>query len=206
MKKKFLKAGVFFLVGGFLVSCTAQKPVAKELPQIKGKKVLMIIASHNFRDEEYSIPRKILESAGATVICASSTLKPARGMLGMVVKPDILIEKVKPEDYDGFIFVGGVGASEYWGNPQVHSLIRKAVKMGKIVAAICIAPVTLAKAGVLKGKKATVWPSEKRELLKKGAIYTGKRVEVEKNIITADGPKSSSLFAEEIVKALSRKK
>ncbi|MDI6891369.1 MAG: DJ-1/PfpI family protein, partial [Thermodesulfovibrionales bacterium] len=140
---------------------------------------------------------------GAKVTIASFSLEVATGMLGMKVTPDILIKDVNVASYDAVIFVGGVGAAEYWDDPVAHNISREAVRQNKILCAICIAPVTLANAGVLKGKKATVWKSEKGKIEAKGAIYTGTGVQVDGRIITADSPASAEKFGEMIVKALS---
>jgi len=173
-----------------------------EMPRIDGKKVLMIIASGNFRDEELLEPKAIFEKQGAQVTVASTTLKKVRGMLGATITPEILVEKVKVEDYDVIIFVGGSGASQYWNDTVAHEIAKEACQQGKILGAICIAPVTLANAGVLEGKKATVFGSEKERLKAKGVIYTGADVQIEGNIITADGPTSATKFGEAIVRAL----
>jgi protease I len=105
-------------------------------------------------------------------------------------------------DYDAVIFVGGVGAEEYWDDATAHAIATATVNTGKLLCAICIAPVTLAKAGVLKGKRVTVFSSERDKLEAEGAIYTGKNVEVDGKIITANGPNAATEFAEAIVKAL----
>ena len=175
----------------------------KVMPPIpKVKSVVMIIASKNFRDEEYSVPRKILERAGYKVVVASSSTRAAKGMLGLVVKPDIPLNRVKVNAYDAIIFVGGTGAKEYWDNSTAHQIAKQAAKYRKILGAICIAPVTLAKAGVLKGVKATVWSSEANQLKAAGAVYTGKAVTRDGNIITANGPGAAKEFGETILKAL----
>ena len=166
------------------------------------KKAVMIIANDGFRDEELAQPREILEQNGIEVKIASSALSQARGMLGAKVKPDILLTSINAEDFDAIIFVGGQGASEYWDDPLAHRLAQEAIKQNRIVAAICIAPVTLAKAGILKGRRATVWSAEADQLKAGGANYTGEPVEKDGNIITANGPTSAREFGEEIVMAL----
>jgi protease I len=110
---------------------------------------------------------------------------------------------MKIEEYDAIIFVGGQGASFYWNDPTAHKIVKQAIEKGKIVAATCISPVTLANAGILKNKKATVWPSEADKLIEKGAIYTGTKVEVDDNIITAVGSEQIEEVSEAILKALS---
>lgn len=165
----------------------------------------MVIAHKIFRDEEYLKPKQILAEAGFTIVTASSKLGEAVGKLGAKVKPDILITEAKIEDYKAIVFVGGAGSEEYQNNAVAHKLIHDALQQNKIVAAICIASVILANAGILKSKKATVFPSGKEQLISAGAVYTDKPVEQDGNIITANGPESAAEFAEAIKKALSGK-
>ena len=168
------------------------------------KSVVMIIASENFRDEELLQPQEVLERNGIKVKVASTTLQEVRGMLGAKVKPDILVQDIDVRDFAAVIFIGGIGASQYWDDPLAHALAQSALNNNKIVAAICIAPVTLAKAGILKGKQATVWSSESAQLKAGGANYTGRAVQKDGNIITAAGPFAAREFAEEISRALQK--
>ncbi len=167
-------------------------------------KVVMIIAHSNFRDEELFKTKDVLEDKGIKVTIASSALSLARGMLGGTVKPDILIDQIDVKNYDAIAFVGGIGASEYWENPMAHKIIKEAIEKKKVIAAICIAPVTLAKAGILKGKKVTSWHDVANKLAKEGGIYTGKDVEVDGLIVTAAGPSAAKGFGEAILKALGK--
>jgi protease I len=179
---------------------------AKEatMGKLSGKKVLMIIASDRFRDEEYATPRRLLEEAGASVTVASSRLGMATGMLGLKVKPDITIQDAKMEDYDAVVFVGGMGSTEYWDNPVAHAIARSAYAQGKVTSAICLAPMTLANAGLLKGRRATIWSDAAREFQTKGVVYTGKPVESDGQIITGSCPDAAEAFGKALVEALSR--
>lgn len=166
------------------------------------KKAVLIIAHDRFRDEEFLEPKKILEEGGVKVTVASSSLETATGMLGAKAKPDILLKDVKAEDYDAVVFIGGSGASEYWSNSTAHSIAKEALEKGKLLGAICIAPVTLAKAGLLKGKHVTVFESEIEKIKAEGAVYTGGGVEKDGNIITGQGPAYAAKFGEAILSAL----
>jgi protease I len=168
------------------------------------KKAVMIIANKNFRDEEYEKPYAILKAKGVAITTASSSSGEAKGMLGARVKAEVLVSSVKADDYDAVIFVGGGGASEYFNLPAAHKIATDAIAKGKLLCAICIAPSTLANAGVLKGRKATCFSSEAGNLRAKGAIYTGKPVEQDGNIITANGPESATKFGEAIASALGK--
>ena len=169
---------------------------------LTGKRVLMVIASSQFRDEEYQKPRVILEREGAHVKVASSSLKESTGMLGLKVKPDILLKDAQMESFDAVVFVGGMGATEYWENPDAHALARAAFSAGKPTTAICLAPMTLANAGLLKGKKATIWKDVVGDFKTKGVVYTGKPVERDGNLITGSGPDAAEEFGKALVEAL----
>lgn len=169
--------------------------------------VLFMVPAKDFRDEEYSEPRKILEEAGFNIKVASSTVRNIRGRFGLEITPEIQLEDIKHEEFDALVLVGGPGAQEYFRNLLAHQIVNNFNNAGKIVAAICIAPSTLANAGVLKGKKATAYATELMTLKNQGAIVSLKAVpvEVSGNVVTANGPDASKEFGEAILKLLKEK-
>jgi len=106
------------------------------------------------------------------------------------------------DDFDAIIFIGGVGAREYFNNGVAFDIAREAADKGKILAAICIAPSVLANAGVLNGVRVTSFPSERPRLQRAGAIYTGAAVERDGPIITGIGPEAARLFGEAVADAI----
>jgi len=172
------------------------------MKRLAGMKVLMVIAKSKFRDEEYAEPRAVLENEGVLITVASSSLDVAVGMLGLKVKPDILIGSAKEKDYDGIVFVGGGGAKEYFDSPVAHKLAQTFFKQGKLTSAICIAPATLANAGILKGKRATAFPSSESALRSHDALLTGEPVSVDGNVVTGVGPEAAKQFGEKLVEVL----
>lgn len=165
-------------------------------------KVLFVIAYEGFRDEEYAEPRRILEENGVKVETASTQLGTAQGKLGMQAPVDRLYDQVDAADWDGVVFVGGPGSSGFWDDPVAHKLIRDMSQAGKVTAAICSACVTLAKAGVLKGRRATVFPGDKDEFAPLVGDYTAADCEVDGIFITATGPGSAEQFGNELAKQL----
>ena len=182
--------------------CRKEELDTSKLPSIAGKKVVMVVARKDFQEEELFEPKRIIEQAGGKVVVASSSLNEAKGMLGKTCKPDILVKNVNVDEFDAVVFVGGTGASEYWNDSKAIAVAKSTAEKGKLLCAICIAPVTLANAGLLNGKKATVWEGEADKLKAKGANYTGAAVEVDGNLITANGPESAAQFGRAIVNAL----
>lgn len=168
------------------------------------KTVALIIAEKTFRDEEYQIPKNILETEGFKVLTVSTTRGKAVGRFGLEVKPDLLLDELRNCEPDALIFVGGGGSSQYFNDLTAHELARSVYTKGKIVGAICIAPVILAKAGLLKGKKATVFPDGQDELRLGGADYTGNQVEADGLLLTGAGPEAAENFALCLVKLLKK--
>ena len=171
------------------------------------KKIAIIIAFNNFRDEEYFIPKQVLEMAGNKVITVSSQLGKAIGTYGGEVEIDMILEDIKINKFDAVIFAGGSGALAYLENKTCWNIAKDALSNNKVLGAICIGPAILAKAGVLSGKKATIWssPMDKSavKMLKQGkAIYDKGPVTQDGNIITANGPEVSRKFGEVIADIL----
>lgn len=172
---------------------------------LSGKRVLMVIAPENFRDEELLHTKEELERVGVETTIASTKTGVTKGLLGATVTPDLKLDQVSVGDYDAIVFVGGPGSSVYFNNKQALSIATQMFSKGKKTCAICIAPVILANAGLLKGKRATVWDGDYvRKIESKGATYTGKPVEVDGNIITANGPAAAREFGRTIAKELER--
>jgi protease I len=186
----------------------AEGPVLRQAAEggpdhrLRGKRILFILPPRSFRDEEYEIPRTVFEASGASVTVASLSLTPAKGMLGGIVHPDVSVQDVRPGSFDALLLVGGTGCSVFWHNDAVHTLVKDFDRSGGTIGAICLAPVTLANAGVLQGKPATAYPSAGEFLAWKGATYPAKTVEKAGNIVTANGPDAAEEFARMLAQAL----
>lgn len=171
------------------------------------KKLAIIVASKDFRDEEYFIPQAIFKKEGLPFKIFSDKKGVIIGVYGGEGFAGEEIEKLNVEDFSGVVFVGGPGAAKLLDNEKSYKIAKEALRKNVLLAAICISPTILAKAGVLEGKGATVWNSsmerEPIKILKKfGTRYENKDVVVDGRIITANGPESAEKFAKEIVKGI----
>jgi protease I len=165
-------------------------------------KVAMFIAFQGFRDEEYVEPKKVLEAAGHKVTTVSTSKGEARGKFRVTAQVDKTVAEITPADYDALALVGGPGALEYLDNTKVYDLFRKADELGKVIGAICISPVVLAHAGLLKGRTVTCWPDGSGEVEKGGGKYTGAELEIDGRLITANGPLPAKKYGQAIAEAL----
>jgi protease I len=152
-----------------------------------------------FEESEYGIPRAILEDKGAVITVASSSLDVLAGHQGLEVQPDVVLSDVHAADYDAMVFIGGYGYNR--DDHQAQRIAQEAVAEGKLLAAICVAPITLAKAGVVEGKRVTTSGGYK-ELKEAGAILSAASIERDGLIITANGPAAAQEFGEAIAAAL----
>ncbi len=177
-------------------------PMSAETPGDVSKKILMVIAPENFRDEELFEPKKIFEDNGVIVTIASTSTGTAKGMLGATVKPDMALADVNMSEYEAIVIIGGAGSKDYlWENMELRRMVKDANARNRVVSAICISPVVLARAGVLEGKRCTVFPDPEcvDELKEHGAVYVNKDVVVSDNIITGRDPKSAKSFARAVL-------
>jgi len=167
-----------------------------------GKKAALIIGSQNFQEEELYGTKRVLDAAQVQTVISSTRTGTIQGMLGNMAEASIPVNRLKVDDYDAIIFIGGPGAAEYASNPTVMNMVRETVRKGKVIAAIGVAPTILANANVLAGTRVTSYISERDRLIQAGATYTVFAVQRDRSIITATGPQAAAQFGRVIVDAL----
>ncbi len=174
----------------------------------KRAKIIVVIAPQYCCDEELFRLKAALEKRDIDIVVAGTTLAAAQGeRLGTKVKPDTTIHEINIKDYDGIVIGSGTGCREFlWQDESLKELVRLAFAGNKLIAASCNAPVVLARAGILKGKSATVWasPEAVAELEHAGATYENEPVVISGNIITGRDLTALEKFAEAIVAELLR--
>jgi deglycase len=173
--------------------------------KLDGKKVLMVIPHTQFRDEEFFEPKKSLEDEGAKVVVASTTARICRGMKGGTAQAEIAIADAKADDYAGIVLCGGSSVPEFfWNDKKLQELVTAMANAGKVIGAICLSTVVLAKAKLLAGREATVYflPQALEELKAAGAKYVQETLLIHNNIILAEGPPDSQRFGQAIRSAL----
>ena len=129
-----------------------------------------------------------------TMVSVSDSLQ-VRGRSNIAVIADELWDDAKPAKSDMLILPGGMPGVTYLEEHEgLRDLLVKFAEEGKEVAAICAAPTILGKLGILKGKKATVYP---------GAEVIDKEVVTDGNITTSRGAGTAIPFALRLIEILS---
>ncbi len=164
---------------------------------------IVILLENGFEEIEMMIPADVLKRVGFEVVLAG-VQKTVTGSHNIKIETDVQIHEIDPAYFDCVILPGGMpGSTNLKKNPDVLTLIQKMNSAGKIIAAICAAPIVLMQAGILKGKKAAGHPSIRNELV--GVMYSPAMTESSGNIITGKGPGAAYEFTAKIAEIMGKK-
>ncbi len=186
-----------------LLNVGRQKPFT--IFKIMSSKALLIISSTGYQPMEYGATKAVLEQSGIKVATGSDKLGKAKAVDGTTTEAEVKVNEVNINDYSALFFIGGPGALASLDNGDSYNLLRAWQASGKPFGAICISPRILAKAGVLKNKKATGWDGDGKlsEVFNEfGVEYVRENVVVDGNVITANGPLAAEEFGRKIVGVL----
>jgi 4-methyl-5(b-hydroxyethyl)-thiazole monophosphate biosynthesis len=160
------------------------------------EKHAIIILADGFEEIEAVTPIDLLRRAGIHMTILGLHSLEVRGSHDIVVRAAMLFDDFAAP-FDALVLPGGPGHKLLLGSEKLLEMIRATCARNLLCAAICAAPVVLAKAGILKGKKATCFPGEEGNL--SGAIFIEKETVVDGNIITSRGAGTSVDFSLEII-------
>ena len=129
------------------------------------KKQVLCILGPGFEEIEAIAPIDLLRRAGAEVTIASlGDERLVTGRCGIPVQADTALSRVGAQEFDLLVIPGGPGVKQLRADGRPAQLALAQVQAGKPVAAICAAPLVLADAGLLTGKKFTAHFSTRSEL------------------------------------------
>lgn len=164
------------------------------------KRVLVPLAE-GFEELEAVTIIDMLRRAGIEVVVAALAENPVTGSHGIALSADVTLDDVSGQEFDLIALPGGMpGAANLRDDPRIGGIIRRLHEGGRHVAAICAAPMVLAAAGVLEGRRATCFPG----FLDRTAdlILVDEPVVVDGRVITSRGPGTALDFALELVAQL----
>uniref|UniRef100_A0A0K8TQW7 Putative transcriptional regulator dj-1 n=1 Tax=Tabanus bromius TaxID=304241 RepID=A0A0K8TQW7_TABBR len=167
-------------------------------------KSALVILAPGAEEMEFVISADVLRRAGISVTVAglkgADDVKCSRDI---VIKPDATFESVAQKQFDVVVMPGGLGGSNAMAESSAFGeFLKKQEASGKLIAAICAAPIALAAHGVCVGKSLTSYPSVKDKLADKYKYVDDKKVVQDGQLITSRGPGTAFDFALEVSKAL----
>jgi 4-methyl-5(b-hydroxyethyl)-thiazole monophosphate biosynthesis len=161
-------------------------------------KVLVLLVE-GFEEIEAFTVVDVLRRAGAEVVVAGYPGNIIKGAHDVRIVTDARLIDLDCEQFDVLVLPGGYpGYLNLLKSERVLELTKNFVEKGKLVCAICAAPLVLAKLGYLKERRATIYPGFEKEL----GRPRDEKVVIDENIITSQGPGTAMHFAFAIVEKL----
>lgn len=155
-------------------------------------KVVVLLAD-GFEEVEAMAIVDILRRAKVETVIAGLHEGPVVSARAVRILADTTIDSIKTDDFDMIVLPGGQpGSDNLNADERVKRLVREFSAAGKLTGAICAAPYVLANAGVLTGKRVTVYPSYKDQL--GGAEYLDQSVVTDGSVVTGSGPGTALSF------------
>ncbi|MBQ9298280.1 MAG: DJ-1/PfpI family protein [Clostridia bacterium] len=171
------------------------------------KKKVAVMFANGFEEIEALTVVDIIRRSNIECDMISIENKEVQGCHGVIVKADKIISDINKNEYTMIVLPGGLpGADNLRDCNELIEWIKVfANNPNKYVAAICAAPQVFAKAGIVKGKKVTSYPSSEFRKILNEAEYiddVNQKVVADGNIITSRGPATAFPFAYRLVEIL----
>lgn len=165
-------------------------------------KQALIFLAEGFEEIEAVTPLDLLRRAGVDAKFVSLTGNLAvTGAHGITYHADMLFAHDIAQQTDMLILPGGMPGAEHLQNhTALGKLLLEFDTAKKFICAICAAPMVLGHLGILKGKKATIYPGMESRLI--GAEAVTDKVCRDGHIITSQAPSTAMLFTLSLIAAL----
>ncbi len=158
--------------------------------------VYMFLAN-GFEETEAIGCLDVLRRAEIDVKTVGISGKNITGSHGVTVVADMEADDVDTDNIDGVILPGGMpGTTNLQADERVINAVEYCAENGKLVAAICAAPMIFGELGILKDKMAVCYPGFEEHL--EGAKIEDSFVAIDGNVITGKGAGASMLFGARI--------
>jgi protease I len=162
------------------------------------------MATDGFEESELFGPLEILTRRGAEVRLAAPSMTPIQATVmddpGKVIRPHLTIAEASAGEFDALLLPGGVrNPDALRTNAEAIALIGSFAALGKPIAAICHGPWLLVEADLLRGRKATCWPSIRTDLANAGAILADEPAITDGNIVTSRKPDDVEAFTAAVI-------
>lgn len=171
------------------------------MPQTRYKKKVLLLLAEGFELIETSCFTDVLAWASfqehvdiSMISCSrAEAVKTAFG--GFKMTPDVTIQQLNLNDYDGLAIPGGMEWAGFFDDAlseDFTTVIQHFANAKKPIAAVCVASIAIANAEVLSGRNATIYHSStgkhKANLERLGVNFIDKPIVQDGSFITSTGP------------------
>lgn len=167
-------------------------------------KTVLVILAPGFEETEAITIIDLLRRALISVTTASISELQVTGSHDITVIADDLLLNLSNYKYDMIVLPGGPGVQNLADSELVLETLKNQSTAERYIAAICAAPVVLNKAGLLKNKSITSYPSEETTFSESNYFYEA--VVVDNKIITSRAVGTAIDFSLKLIEILQGKK
>jgi protease I len=166
---------------------------------------ILLFTGPLYEDLELWYPKIRLDEAGMKTVVAGLTMDEVHGKHGYPCTPDVTVDELRAEDFDGLVIPGGFAPDKLRRSAKVLELTREIFEAGKLVAFICHAGWVPISARIVKGKRGTSVNAIKDDLVNAGMLWEDRSVVVDGNMVTSRNPGDLPDFMREVLRALRAK-
>jgi protease I len=166
--------------------------------RLDGKRIAAL-AADGFELIELIVPRKALESAGATVEVVSLHSGRIRGMNltepSRKVRVDRVVDDADAASYDALLLPGGfIGPDFVRQSEAARAFVRQFDAEGKPIATLCHGPWVLVSAGVVGDRRLASWPGIRDDVVNAGGTWRDEPLVRDGNWVSSRGPQDLHAF------------
>lgn len=156
---------------------------------------VLVPLAEGFEELEAVTIIDLLRRAEIEVVVAGLQSGPVKSSHGVQILPDTALDAVVARNFDMVVLPGGMpGAAHLRDDPRVQEILQRHALAGAYTAAICAAPMVLAQAGLLAGRRATAYPGVLAKLDLADTRCEASAVVVDGRVVTGRGPGTAMDF------------
>jgi protease I len=169
-------------------------------------KKIIVIGGKHIQDHEFFYPKyRLTEEPDFQVIVATPGGEECSSNKGSIIKPDLAIEGLNVENFDGLVIPGGALAIEYLRqNKELIRVTREFNEQRKPIAVICQGSQILISAGAVKGRTVSGYYSIQLDIENAGGTYLDLPAVIDRNLCTTAHYKDMGPWMHEFVSLINQ--
>ena len=157
----------------------------------------LVVLAPGAEEIEYITVCDVLVRAGVQVLAASAGETPVvRGSRGLPLAAHTLLDLTLGQTFDAIYLPGGTtSAQHHRDDPRIQDLAEAQLRAGRLLAAMCAAPIALVPRHLCAGRRLTCHPASRAVVEPAAAAWLDLAVVEDGNLITAQAAGTAMALA-----------